>query len=439
MGHRGLEQSLPSFDAFRIITGCLGSGPQRAPESTTRQLRKRRRYQLQPEPNDSPIANAAADCSSVGASAVMDAQQLAEAKEYGRKHLAANLIDLAIDISYLAVAAFLLAVPLDRALAQYLANDTLRLLALMIVVTSIHECLSFPVSMYSGHVLEHGYGLSRQTFARWLQRHFKRFFFGTGLSLVMFAGLFWIIRLAGPWWWLAAAAAFFVVSVLLSQLVPVLILPLFYKIERLNDPVLSERMERLAEGTGLSIEGVYRMQMSDETAKANAMLAGLGKTRRVIMGDTLLDGFTPDEIEVIFAHEIGHHVYRHIHKMIATGLVLSIAGFWVCDGVLRWWVERESGALVYRELPVYAMPMVMFTLMVFFLLLGPLQNLISRYYEWQCDTYALQRTGLKQAYLSAFRKLAVLNKDDPDPHPLEVALFHSHPPIAKRLALAEQA
>lgn len=367
----------------------------------------------------------------------MSEAQLAEAKAYGRKHLAASLADLAIDFVYLGLVAFVAAPPVDRWLAGYLANDTLRLVALMLCIAAVHEVFSFPLSLYSGHILEHEYGLSRQSLGRWFSRHYKQFALGTGLSITLFVGLFWIIRLAGSWWWLAAAGGFFAVSVLLSQLVPVLILPLFYKIERLDNEVLSERMSRLAAGTGLSIEGVYRMQMSDETAKANAMLAGLGNTRRVIMGDTLLDGFSPDEIEVIFAHEIGHHVYRHIHKMIAAGLVFSVAGFWLSNIVIRWWVERETGGFLYSHLPVFAIPMLLFTLMAFFMLLGPLQNAISRYYEWQCDTYALRRTGLREAYLSAFRKLAVLNKDDPNPNEWEVVLFHSHPPIAKRLAIGE--
>ena len=137
----------------------------------------------------------------------------------------------------------------------------------------------------------------------------------------MMLGLYWLIWTAGGWWWLAAAGLFFLVSVALGQLLPVLILPLFYKIERLDQPELAARIARLAEGTGLSIEGVYRMALSDETVKANAMLAGLGRTRRVLLGDTLLDAFSPDEIEVILAHEIGHHVFGHIRKMIVGGAV----------------------------------------------------------------------------------------------------------------------
>ena len=157
------------------------------------------------------------------------------------------------------------------------------------------------------------------------------------LGAALNVGLFWIIWHTGHYWWLIAAAAFFVVSIVLGQLAPVLILPLFYKIERIENAELDARMKRLADGTGLTIEGVYRLGLSADTQKANAMLAGLGRTRRVLMGDTLLEKFTPDEIDVIFAHEIGHHVHRHIPKMIATGVVFSLAGFWLIDRVLVWW------------------------------------------------------------------------------------------------------
>ena len=197
-------------------------------------------------------------------------------------------------------------------------------------------------------------------------------------------------------------------------------------------------MARLAEGTGLSIEGVYRLDLSDETVKANAMLAGLGRTRRVLLGDTLLAGFLPEEIEVILAHEIGHHVFRHIRSMILLGLVYSMAGFWLCDRLLAWWAGRYGTPIDYAHLPVEMLPLLLLIFTVFLLLLQPLQNAIGRRFERQCDRYALERTGRKDAYLSAFRKLARLNKDDLSPHWLDVFLFHSHPSVTERLAMAEQ-
>jgi STE24 endopeptidase len=360
-----------------------------------------------------------------------------EAHRYGTISLVCTLADLAIDIVFLGVIAFVFAGPIDARLTGFSSlsapQSMLRLLALFAVITLLHICVSLPLSFYSGYVVEHQFSLSNQSLGRWIMNWLKR----TGLAVifggVMFAGLFWIIWHAGHYWWLIAAAVFFVVSVVLGQLAPVLLVPLFYKVERLDNPTLTERMKHLAAGTGLTIEGVYRLGLSADTKKANAALAGLGRTRRVLMGDTLLEEFTPDEIDVIFAHEIGHHVYRHITKMIATGVVTSLVGFWLCDRVLIWWAGVPTAA----EAPVYTLPLVMFTLTVFTLVLSPLQNVISRYYERQCDRYALTRTGNREAYRSAFNKLARLNKDDPDPNPIEVFLLHSHPPIAERLAMAD--
>jgi STE24 endopeptidase len=370
--------------------------------------------------------------------AEMTAEQLAEARQYGRRSLYCDLADKALDVGYLGLMAFVFAVPLDRWLAGFIARDTPRLVALFVIVTGLHMAISFPLSFYAGHALEHRFALSRLSLAGWLWRYAKRNLLALGLGLALLVLLFQLIWFVGGWWWLAAAAGFFVVSILLGQLMPVVILPLFYKVQRLDDPQLAERMARLAEGTGLSIQGVYRLDLSQETAKANAMLAGLGRTRRVLMGDTLLDQFTPDEIEVIFAHEIGHHVLGHIRKMIVTGVIYSLLGFWVCSRVMLAWAASHYGISSAGQMPPATLPLLMFVLTVFSLVLEPLQNAISRRYERQCDRYALERTGLRGAYTSAFQKLARLNKDDPNPHPLEVLLFHSHPPIHERLAMAEE-
>jgi len=366
--------------------------------------------------------------------------ELAEAKRYGRLDLACALIDKAIDVTYLTVAAFLLASPLDAWLhnSTLLAeNWSLRLCSLLLILTAIHIAVSFPLSLYSGHILEHQFKLSTQTFGRWLWQYTKRNLLAVGFSAIMILGLYWLIWTVGPAWWLVAAALFFAVSIVLGQLAPVLILPLFYKIEKLDAPELTERIARLAEGTGLSIEGVYRMNLSDETVKANAMLAGLGRTRRVLLGDTLLNGFSPDEIEVVFAHEIGHQAFHHIRKMLVMGVLYSTASFWLCDRLLAAWVGRNGGAFDYAHLPIATLPLLLLILTLFAMLLEPLQNAVSRRFERQSDRYALERTGKNDAYLSAFRKLARLNKDDPQPHWLDVLLFHSHPPVAERLAMAE--
>ena len=209
----------------------------------------------------------------------MTPEQLAEAKQYGRLDLVCSLADRALDLAFLTAVAFLAARPLDAWLQEWswLAGCwSLRLVAFLLLVTAVHVVVSMPLSFYSGYVLEHRFHLSTLTLGGWLWRYAKRNVLALALSTALVLGLYWLIWTTGPWWWLVAAAAFFLVSVLLGQLAPVLILPLFYKIERLDAPELSDRIARLVECTGLGIEGVYRIALSEETVKANAMLAGLG-------------------------------------------------------------------------------------------------------------------------------------------------------------------
>jgi STE24 endopeptidase len=336
------------------------------------------------------------------------------------------------------VAAFWLAGPLTawlRGFEFFSQRPGWQVAALYCLVLGLHMAVSFPLSWYRGYVMEHQFGLSRQSPRAWLWRYVKQGGLAGGLGMLFFLMIFWLIWNVGAMWWLAAAVAFFLVSILLGQLLPVVVVPLFYRVERLEAPELTDRLARLAERTGLNLQGVYRIDISAETVKANAMLAGLGRTRRVLLGDTLLDRFTHDEIEVIFAHEVGHHVHRHIPKLMAIGGLFGLVGFGLCDVALM----AYSGPVPYGDVPVAALPLLMLVITLFSMLMEPLQNVISRHFERQCDRYALERTGMRDAYRAAFRKLARLNKDDPAPNPVTVFLFHSHPPIGERLAMADGA
>ncbi len=365
--------------------------------------------------------------------------QLAESKAYGLRQLICMLFDSVLDLVYLGLFTLLAARPLDGWLQTHLEPDSpwLRLVVLLAITLGGHYLVSFPLSYYSGYRLEHQYQLSHQTFGRWFSRYLLQNGLVIGLSALMTLGLFALIWLTGPWWWLLAAGAVFVVSAILGQLVPVLILPLFYKIEPLSDSDLIARFRTLAEGTGLRLEGVYRMKLSSETRKANAMLAGLGRTRRVLLGDTLLDEFKPAELEVVLAHEIGHHVFHHINKLMLLGLVQSLASFYLCDRILEFWTRSPGAPFDYAATPVAALPLLLFLITFFSLILGPLHNGISRHFERSCDNYALRMTGDRDAYVSAFSKLARINKTDPNPPRLEVWLFHDHPSISDRLAMAD--
>jgi STE24 endopeptidase len=358
----------------------------------------------------------------------------AEVKRYQRQKITAGLINAVLSLAFLAVMAFAVGPHLDAWLRDWLGDSPwLRLLLVALIVGAGLELLTLPLSFWSSFVLEHRYQLSNQTLGGWIKKQIKGYVVGGLIGLPLLYGLYALLRLTDPWW-LWAAVGWLAVSLVLGRLLPVLILPLFYKVTRLEDPELQRRLQRLSEGTGLTVEGVYRLHLSEETRKANAALAGMGRTRRVLLGDTLLDQFTPEEIEVVFAHEVGHHVHKHLPKMIVVSVVLSLIGFRLVDLVLRGAAGR-LGYVAFND-PA-ALPLVLLVLSLFGLLLSPAQNALSRFYERQCDRYALKRTRDPHAYRSAFVKLARLNKSDPDPHPLVAWLFYDHPPIRQRLALAD--
>ncbi len=363
-----------------------------------------------------------------------------EVKRYQHQKLAVSIASLLVGLAALVFLALWAGPRLDQQLRLWTGVSVwLRLIALAFVYAVGFELLELPFSFWSGFVLEHRYHLSNQTLAGWLWHKVKGYLLGGVFGLVLLLGLYALLWYGGGWWWLWATLGWLAATLVLGQLLPVLVLPLFYKVTRLDDAALQERLQRLAMGTGLNVEGIYRLGLSTETRKANAALAGLGRARRVLLGDTLLQEFTPEEIEVVFAHEVGHHVHRHLPKMIVWNVILAATGFWLVDLVLR------NTAVVFGypsdPLPAYqdpaALPLLMLVLMLFGLLLSPLQSAVSRFFERQCDRYALKRTHNREAYRSAFVKLARMNKADPDPHPLVVWMFEDHPPIRERLAVAD--
>jgi STE24 endopeptidase len=266
-----------------------------------------------------------------------------EVKRYQRQKLIAGLASLALSLAFLGLMAFWAGPAVDRFVRDHLDSGRwLRLVALAITYGVGMELLTLPLAFWSKYVLEHRYHLSNQTLVGWIWRQVKGYLVGGILGLVLLAGLYLLLWHTGWAWWLWATVGWLAVTLVMGRLLPVLILPLFYKVTRLDDAALLDRLRRLADGTGLTVEGIYRLHLSAETRKANAALAGLGRSRRVLLGDTLLENFTPDEIEVVFAHEVGHHVHRHLPKMIVWSVAAAAAGFWLVDVILR--ARRRASA-----------------------------------------------------------------------------------------------
>lgn len=356
-------------------------------------------------------------------------------KRYQRLKLLAGLLGTVAGLTWLALFSVAFGPMLgDWMKANLPDRDWLQLWLGAAALAATLELVALPLDFWSSYRLEHEHQLSNLTLRGWIWRRIKAWVVGGALGWLMLSGLYGVLWFAGDLWWLWATAGWLLVTLVLGQILPIVILPLFYKVTRLDDTSLLGRLRRLTEGTTLTVEGVYRLDLSEETKKANAALAGLGRTRRVLLGDTLLAHFSPEEIEVVFAHEVGHHVHHHLPKTIAVHTILALAGFWLVDVILRW----AAPLLGYRDLhDPAALPLMLLVLSLFGLMLSPLHNALSRRHERQCDRYALQRTANALAYRGAFTKLARLNKSDPDPHPWVVWLFYDHPAIRERLRMAD--
>jgi STE24 endopeptidase len=297
-----------------------------------------------------------------------------------------------------------------------------------------YTLIDAPLSYYSGFVLPHRYGQSTQSRGDWLTDQAKGLALSGVIGLPVLGVIYGLLAVAPQSWWLWATAAMLVFSVVLGMLAPVLIFPLFFKYTPLADEELAARLTRLFEQAGTRVKGVYAFDMSRKTVAANAALMGLGSTRRIILGDTLLTQFTHDEIETVLAHELGHHVHHDLPLGILVQAGLTLAGFWLADVVMRWGVAYFG----YSGLADPAtLPLLMVALSIFGLVTMPLSNAWSRWREVLADRYALETTANPPAFINAMTRLANQNLAEAEPPAWVEFLLHSHPSITKRVALAQ--
>ena len=303
------------------------------------------------------------------------------------------------------------------------------------VVVVATKFLFLPLNYFGDYHLEHRFGLSNEGFGAWMLDELKSLGLNLLLGVAVLDVLYFLLRRAGEWWWIGAGFFFLLFGVVMSALFPVLILPLFYKLQPLENESLRQKLTVLAQRVGANVLGVYRMGLSEKTKKANAAFAGLGRTKRIILGDTLLDKFAEDEIEVVMAHEMAHYKHGDIKKMIAWGTVTAFIGLKVADIGLHWGMARLGYG---RVSDIAAFPLLALCLFVFGLVVMPLNNAFSRSREWKADAAALELTANRDAFIRAMRKLADQNLADLSPHPVVEFLLHDHPSLARRIAWAER-
>ena len=366
----------------------------------------------------------------------LDPERQKQAKQYARIRRHLWLVDMVFSAVYALLWLFLgWAISLRTWLGSFTGNPWLLVAFFIAIFGGIYALINLPLSYYSGFVLPHRFDQSNQTFKDWVIDQLKGLAVGLPLSLLLLELLYLALRLTGDLWWLWAAGGMLLFTVLLSNLAPILIMPLFNKYVPLGEEhrELADRLLELARRANTKVRGVFKFDMSKRTKAANAALTGIGNTRRIVLGDTLINEFSTDEIETVLAHELGHHVHRDIPFLIAFGTLSTTLSLYLASLALDWAVGNFGFS---GPADIAAFPALGLIFGAYGLITMPLENAISRWRENMADDYALQSTGKREAFASAFTRLANQNLGEVDPEKWVVWLFYSHPPLGERIAKA---
>ena len=358
-----------------------------------------------------------------------------EAQRYNRIRRWLGIADFVIGFAFLVILLVTRWSDWLRDLAYRLGfqNYSLSLFMYLLLLLVISKALGMGLDYY-GFSLEQKFQLSTQKFRSWVWDEAKGFLVGLVLGTVLVEILYFTLRQWPQHWWVLAWALFMGLFIVVAQLAPVVLFPIFYKFEPLDDEDLRRRLVVLSERAGTRVRGVYRWKLSEKSKKANAALTGLGATRRIILADTLLDNYTPEEIEAVLAHELGHHVHRHILKSIFVQAAITLFGFWAANWTLHYAVDQH----MFEELSDFAnLPLLALVSVVLSIVLMPALNAYSRFNERQADRYAFESIASVEPFISSMNKLAEQNLAERTPSKWVEWFFHSHPAISRRLAAAQ--
>jgi STE24 endopeptidase len=360
-----------------------------------------------------------------------------EARQYNRTKRWLEVGDMVLSFGLLIVLLATGWTNVLSTLARQLGRDQYEwsLFLYVLFLSVISKAVGIGLDLYSFR-LEHRFNLSTQKFGSWIGDELKRWLVGLLLGTVLAEIIYGLMRTSPEYWWLLAWIIFIGLFIFFAQIAPVVLFPLFYKFVPLQNEELKERLVRLGERAGTRVRGVYEWKLSAKSKKANAALTGLGNTRRIILADTLLENYSHDEIEAVLAHELGHHAHGHIMKSIAVEAVVTLAGFWAGNAALQYAIYDRH---MFQHLTDFAnLPLLVLVSSLLSLLLMPALNAYSRFAERQADLYCWKSVPSITPYVTAMEKLNKQNLGENHPSRLVEILFHSHPPVSKRIAAAEE-
>ena len=360
---------------------------------------------------------------------------------YLKKKIALSLVGISVALVYIALLTFTgLKNPFIN-LASVSQNIYIRFLLFIFAIEILFSIIKFPFDYYADFIVEHRFNLSNQTFSKWLLRKLKAALIGSMIGVVLLIAFYFLLVNSPKMWWLLFAAFYFLFQILAAQLFPTVILPMFYKLKPLSNNVtpsgvegnkLHSRLNTLVERFGYRMSGVFSFDLSRETRKANAALTGLGRSRKIIISDTLLENFSNDEIEVVLAHELGHLVKHHMMKGISISGAASLIGLYIVAQIY----SVYTAALHVLPYNLEAIPFLALVLTIFGVIAMPLGNLYSRKIEHEADLFALSTTGMKKEFAESMRKLGRLNLTPENPPAWIEKIFFSHPSIGARIRAA---
>ena len=362
-------------------------------------------------------------------------EETARARVYHRRQLALSLLGLVLSVAYLLLLIETRAAAhLVRFVARWTTTWWLELAVAVIVLAGAYRLLTLPLQWLGGYWLPRRYGLLHQSLRRWLWDAAKAALIGAALGLLAVLTVYALLRVT-PWWWLWGAAIFLAGYTLLAFVAPIWLVPLFYRLTPLPDGDLRARLLALARRVGVPVTGVFVVDQSRKSRTANAAVTGLGRTRRILLFDTLLDQFTAEEIEAVLAHELAHQLHGDIRRGLLVQGALTLVTFWIADRALRGgagWLGLTGPADI-AGLPLFGLILVLVSLAAL-----PVANGWSRRVEWQADRFALETIPDPRAFIGSMERLATLNLAEREPHRLEELFLYSHPAIERRIAHARQ-
>jgi STE24 endopeptidase len=359
-----------------------------------------------------------------------------QAKEYSRQKIKLAIYRLLLTFLFLIVVLLSGAsLFLRSVIVDWTQNFYVQVGLYLVIVSLVYDLLFLGLDFYGSFFLEHKFLLSNQTILDWMKQGIKKYLLSITLCIVVGEMLYVFLRHFPNTWWLLVTAGWFLLTVVLGKITPVLIIPLFYKCNPLVNESLKQTLLDLCTTCGIGIKTVFEIKLSKETWKANAAVAGFGKSKRILLSDTLLSNYSDDEIEAVFAHELAHVCLHHIWKIIMFGAFISLISFYLAYVSFNKCLDVFGFKQVYD---IAAFPLLALILLLIGLLFIPIQNVFLRHLEKKADMFALSSIRKKESFISMLKKLSEQNLSDPAPGKLVRILFYTHPPISERIGYASK-